>query len=217
MVVDAGRGARTGAAGDAGRVSAALAVGAQFTPLDDAGLRRRPGPGEGTPAAAPARRPEDLFRAVPTLSPPWSQGKGVERRFVALPDVLLSLAGRPNNRPLVGLVGRTAVALQKERQTLVVDAAALGAAGVDPTAALTIPPQASADEAPPWEAMGLASAPTPAGPLLTTKCQWANGARRRAGAPPEAVAAAVAEAATRGRDSSGRFPGLGRMGGIPSR
>ena len=48
----------------------------ELSPLDDADLRRRPGPGEGTPASAPPLRPQDLFRMVPAPSLPWLQDGG---------------------------------------------------------------------------------------------------------------------------------------------
>ena len=190
----------------------------ELSPLDDAGLRRRPGPGEGTQASAPPLRPQDLFRMVPAPSLPWFQDgdRGAVGRE-ALTNVLVSLRKDAEQSSSLGAVVEQAAALlQKERLTLVVDAAALGEAGVEPAAALTLPAQSSADEAAPWEALGLAATPTPTGFLLTTKRrlqEW----RETAGvdAPP-AVTAAVADAARWGRDSSGRFRAA-PSGGIPPR
>ncbi len=178
----------------------------ELSPLDDASLRRRPGPGEGTPASAPRLRPRDLFRMVPAPSLPSFQEGGGDARREALTNVLVSLRKEAEQSSSLGAVVEQAAALlQKERLTLVVDAAALGEAGVEPAAVVTLPAQSSADEAAPWETLGLAAAPTRAGFLLTTKRrlrEW----RETAGvdAPP-AVTAAVADAARWGRDSSGRF------------
>ena len=179
----------------------------EFSPLDDAGLRRRPGPGEGTTAAARSFRPDDLFRSVPSPSLAWLERRGGAGAQDALADALLGLRGNAEQTVSLGaVVERTAAALQKARQSLTVDAAALAEAGVDPATVLTLPPESSADEAAPWESLGLAAAPTPSGFLLTAARQLREW-RETAGAaqPPEAVGAAVAEAVRWGRDASGRF------------
>ena len=152
---------------------------------------------------------------VPAPSLPSFQEGGGGGRREALTNVLVSLRKDAEQSSSLGAVVEQAAALlQKERLTLVVDAAALGEAGVEPAAALTLPAQSSADEAAPWEALGLAATPTPTGFLLTTKRrlqEW----RETAGvdAPP-AVTAAVADAAL-GAGFVRPLPGRARLAGFP--
>jgi hypothetical protein len=183
----------------------------EFSPLGG-GLRRLPGPGEGTPSAEPARMPADLFRAAPALPsiPGWPPGWTWDeaRRPEVLPDALRSLwAKAGQKRPLGLLLNDAAAALrQQNRQFLVVDAAALAGAGVAPGSEATLPPQSAEDETPPWEPLGLAAAPARGGYVLTTRRQrdaWAQATG--AADVPDAVQTAAADAARWGNDASGRF------------
>ena len=178
-----------------------------LSPLDDARLRRRPGAGEGTAAAAPPVQPDDLFRLAPSPSAAWLRRQAGARPRESLSDALLGLRGDSEQASSLGaVVDRAAAALRKSGETLVVDGAALGEAGVRPAAPVAIPPQSSADESAPWESLSLAAAAAPDAYLLTTKRQlqeWREATG--ADAPPGPVAAAVAEAARWGRDASGRF------------
>ena len=102
------------------------------------------------------------------------------------------------------MVEQAAALLQKERLTLVVDAAALGEAGVEPAAALTLPAQSSADEAAPGGARAGRDADPHGVPSDDEAATAGVGETAGVDAPP-AVTAAVADAARWGRDSSGRF------------
>jgi hypothetical protein len=94
-------------------------------------------------------------------------------------------------------------------QPLVVDGQALRHAGLTSTS----PASTSGDQnAPPWEAFGLAYVPSPAGPLFTTRREleiWQEAARLAHRGETDVLSSsfkkAVAEAAARGHDDSGRF------------
>jgi hypothetical protein len=182
----------------------------EFSPLADNHLLRLPGPGEGTSAAAEAYRPEDLFRAAPIPAPPfgsWFQGREEAGRREALSDALLGLRGKTEQtRPLGAVLVDTAAALRKMRQSLVLDATALGEASVGPATVVVIKPQSAEDAAPPWDDLGLTALVTRSGWLLTTRRQleaW----QKSGGAPvpSEEVDSANADAASWGRDVSERF------------
>jgi hypothetical protein len=192
----------------------------EFSPLAGDRLRRRPGPGEGTPSAAPPLRPQDLFRAAPAASfvPwPWPMSWDESRRPEALPDVLLALRGKEaKTRPLGVVLSDAAAALrQKYAAFLVVDAAALHDAGADPVRGMTLQ-AASADDREPWDELGLAALELRGGWLVTTQRQrgaWNESAS--ATAVPAPVEAAAAEAARWGRDSSGRFQAAAAWAAAP--
>ncbi|HVS37049.1 MAG TPA: hypothetical protein VMS17_15925, partial [Gemmataceae bacterium] len=149
----------------------------EFSPLGDDRLRRRPGPGEGTPAAAPPIRPDDLFRLGPEpRAISWSGSAGWDwtRRPEALPDVLAGLRGKEaKSRTLGAVLGDAAAGLRKRGEFLVVDAAALRDAGVDPAATVTLKPENGEDALPPWSDLGLAAVGLHGGCLLTTRRQGA--------------------------------------------
>ena len=106
-----------------------------FSPLDDAGLRRRPGVGEGTAAAAPPFKPDDLFRLAPTPSVAWLQRQAGRGRGKALSDTLLALRGDAEQASSLGaVVEQAAATLSRSGESLVVDGAALAEAGVRPAA-----------------------------------------------------------------------------------
>ncbi len=182
----------------------------ELSPLDDGRLRRRPGPGESTPSAAPPLRPQDLFRAAPEAPPfawPWPTGWDGARRPDVLPEALLSLRDKEKQTKAIDAVLVDAAAdLRRHGEFLIVDASALADADVGPSRAVTLPPESAEDEAPPWDGLGVAAVCVRGGCLLTTARQRAAwGEATGAGGAPEAVESAAGEAARWGRDSSGRF------------
>jgi hypothetical protein len=179
-------------------------------PLTDAGQRRLPGPGEGSPGAAAARGPADLFRLSPHLPPPWPPADTRPEQRQALAEAAVSLRTTREGQLLTlrELVDQVAFAHLKGRPVVVLDTAALREGGLTPETALEVQrPTANDDPALPGEERGLVAVFARAGTLLTTRRQaelWRAESAPAAPLPP-ALESAVAAAAAAGRDPSGRF------------
>jgi hypothetical protein len=179
-------------------------------PLTDAGQRRLPGPGEGSPGAAAARRPADLFRLTPLLPRPWPQADTRAQQRQALAEAAVSLRKTRARQSLTlrELVDQVAFVHLKGRPVVVLDTAALREGGLGPETALEVrEPAADDDPALPGEDRGLVAVFAGAGTLLTTRRQaelWRAESAPAAPLPP-ALESAVAAAVAAGRDPSGRF------------
>jgi hypothetical protein len=178
-------------------------------PLDEVTFRRLPGPGEGYDADDWRRRLEAKLPAVVTQS--WREkADDTAAQMQALADACQALRKGQEGKTLSlsEVIELVQSQTGKEIRGLVLDVTALEEAGIGPDQKVKIQPLASSeDQTPPWEALGLMAVSARAAPLLTTRRQWEVWPARAGDnlEVPEAVDAAVSEAAANGHDSSGRF------------
>jgi hypothetical protein len=104
--------------------------------------------------------------------------------------------------PLREFVREIAFHHLKDRYPLIVDVLALRRAGVDPDRPLTIKPLSASDPSPPWRECGLKTVAIGSAVVLTTTSVGGTPLHEPFS---ETLEHAVATAATRGQDSSGRF------------
>lgn len=178
------------------------------SPLAGGWLRRIPGPGEGEEPPVLDGRPLELLRSPLRL--PRTSGKESDPEATqALADAAQALrsARAGQTLPLRLALDELLFVHLRGRQPLVVDSAALRAAGVGPETPLSIrAPGAPDDQAFPWEGLGLVVVPAGPTALLTSRAQhdsWRDAGRD--GGVSEAIEAALADAARFGHDPSGRF------------
>ena len=172
----------------------------EFSPLGDDRLRRRPGPGEGTPCRGAARatgRPVPRGpSAGPRLAVASRLGRGAAAPRRCRTSCWASAARRRRQSRSAPSWATRPARLAEGGEFLVVDAAALREAGVDPSAAVTLKPESAEDEAAPWEELGWrrrfaarrlpADDAAPAGGLARgggrRRSRGGRGGRRRGGA-----------------------------------
>lgn len=134
-------------------------------------------------------------------TPPWAV---VQRQHVAA----MSAALRQLKAPKAWTLGQTlewmTVEHWKHQVPVIVDAAALAAAGLGVETSLGATGQPVSEA---WARLGLILVPTPSGVLLTTGQQWLLWGGQDAGSLvlPGPFADGLAQASLRGQDSSGRF------------
>jgi hypothetical protein len=103
---------------------------------------------------------------------------------------------------------RVACDASAEHDTLVIDGLALDEAGLTPATPVSAAGDTGSDSAPFWHAVGLIYVPCHPAGLLTTQRRrraWLQAAGSESELVPPSVETAVAEAATNGHDTSGRF------------
>jgi hypothetical protein len=181
------------------------------TPLSDGRQQRLPGAG-GADSIAQRWAPADLFR-LGGLPRPWPAPAGETDLLAALDDAARSLrVGRDST--LREVVDKVAFIYLKDRFQLVIDSAALREAALTADSPVRVPPPAGIEDSKaPWEEGGVAIVPAGTAALLTTRRQWNAwrepdgpfGLSSREAPLPAAIRQAVAEAAERGQDPSGRF------------
>jgi hypothetical protein len=185
-----------------------------MTPLLDSTQQRLPGAGENE-GFGRRRGPADLFR-LPGLPRPWPAPAGEADLLAALDDAARSLRAARGGQTLVlhEVVEQVAFVYLKDRFPLVIDSTALREAALGADSQVFVPPPAPAGASKaPWEEGGLAIVPAGTMALLTTRRQW--NAWRDPDEPfglssgeaplPAAIRQAMADAAERGQDPSGRF------------
>jgi hypothetical protein len=138
--------------------------------------------------------------------PDNSDWASAEKQFLAtLPDRLQRRLGPPTTWVLGAVLESIAGDFSAASPALVVDATALAAAGLSP--ATTFAGGSESARGDPWNRLNLVLLSTPNGLLLTTAPQasaWTAGSNAIAQGP---LAGAVAPAAQRGHDATGRFVG----------
>jgi hypothetical protein len=178
------------------------------SPLAGGRFRRTPGPGEGEEPPVLDGRPLELLR-LPLRLPRTSGPDADPEAAQALADAAQALrsARAGQTLPLGRALDELLFVHLRNRQSLVVDAAALRTAGVGPETPLAIQaPGAPDDQAFPWEGLGLVVVPAGPAALLTSRAQhdsWRDAGD--GGRVSEAVEAALADAVRFGHDPSGRF------------
>jgi hypothetical protein len=154
---------------------------------------------------------EELFEWFPDrilpLSP-TSDWEARQRQMLVEAAAGLRKSQSGKTLPLREALERLAFGLLQDHEVVVLHASALRQAGIGPETPIRLNSATSDREAPPfWASLGLVYVPCRAAPLLTTRQQWElwQGEAGR----PRAVGAfldfAVATAAARGHDSSGRL------------
>ena len=198
----------------------------EFSPLGDDRLRRRPGPGEGAPPRRRRCDPKTCSGRPPSAGPRLA---GAGRLGRDAPP--RGAAGRAAEPPRQGEEDKADRRRPRRRggglrgkrgEFLVVDAAALRDAGVDPSTAVTLKPESAEDEAAPWDELGAAAVCLRGGCLLTTRRQraaWGEAAGRPAAVESAAArrraGAATPPAGSRPR-SRGRSPPRRAKSPLPS-
>ncbi|HYV34736.1 MAG TPA: hypothetical protein VE988_03465, partial [Gemmataceae bacterium] len=136
-------------------------------------------------------------------APSWAT---VQKQHLASAEAALRRRFGPESGWVLGpVLEHLALGQLPDDVPLVIDAVSLAEAGVSADTAFAQAPDVVAGE--PWARLRLVMAPTPGGLLLTTRQQWQHwvGAGDGDYAVQGPLADAVAEAAQRGHDSTGRF------------
>jgi hypothetical protein len=181
------------------RLSAAL------TPLRDDRYHLMPGTSGAVASAVWPRQPSDLFRLSsvwPQLNPLLSDSQASAREALVQAAEGLRSSHAGQAIPLRELVRDLALVHLKDRYPLVMDTLALREAGIGADRVRTIAPLSADEQQPPWSAYGLTVLPGRSALVLTTLS--GRGAALREPFS-DSLDEAVAAAAARGQDPSGRF------------
>jgi hypothetical protein len=190
-------------------------LGAGLTPWDEATLLRLPGCDQAAAAVPIPGRIDWNWSFARSASA--DDGRLEQQKLLAAAEVSLRALARTHpDLSLGGMVNHLVFEVFRERQALVIDAAALADEGL--SAASSVPPERPSPDTlrigqnslpRPLNSLGLICLPCRPASLLTTIRQWQAWAGNRSGASPvpASVEEAMAQAAQHGQDPSGRFRG----------